>query len=269
VVHEAARTTFVRDLTLSDRETFVNETKINVSANISLRAPPSEPMRVTYTYSFDGGRERSYTVEYPFEVVDTNEPSLGVRVDPVPEGERALVRILVTGNVSGALDLRGEYLDAARIVQSGTHDFFADVAPQGNYTVNVTLLWSDAYGNERNISGKAVIPVLAALPENTDTEETEQQALPPKVVLITEPQAREREAVVWVVGGLAGACLLGLTYLLWQMRDPLRRVEVLLRRAAQLRRALAKKRGSGVLHPAEEARLAELERELSELQKKL
>jgi hypothetical protein len=259
---------FVREegQTLTRRTTLINDTKVNLSAWYSFTSAPSEPLTLTLTYRDDDAAEQTYTITYPFAAFTEGMPSLGVRVDPTPEGEAAFVRVLVTGNTTGALDLRGEYIDDARIVGAGTHEFYAKNAPQGNHSFNITYTWSDAYGTQYNISGKAVLPIIAPLPEYTEEADEEEQSAP-AVVLVTDPRETGVDAFVWVIGGLAAACLGGLAYILLSLRKPVRRVEELLRKAASIRRAHGEQHGTW--SEEERARLAELEAELAALQKKL
>ncbi len=257
--------------TLTRRTTLVNETKFNLTANFSLNAPPTTPIRVTYTYAEGNASQQSFSKDYPLITVEESEPALGVRIDPTSPQEPANVRIIITGNVSGALDVSGPYLEDARLSGPDTIDLQSKPAPVGNYTIALNFSWTSAYGIKKSVSGKTTLEVRPRADNWTvvDSDKTAPDAVesPPAIRIITDEETQGSNLLVWIVGGLAFGCLIGLVYVLRQLRSPVHRIETLLTRVAALHRANSQQQGK--LSPEKAAELLTLEAELEELKRRL
>jgi hypothetical protein len=289
-----SRTGSTGENSLRDRENFENDTRV-VQYNITYRftAPPTEPVTVEYRYLEAGYGEHSFTETYVLaEPMEERDPVLGFVLRNLSQNTSGAFTIVVYGNVTGQLVVRGALVNETIAAAPSTFELPVAPAPPGEYPVTVRYEWRDIFGRERSVNGTVQLVVVDALPidaestaEQTSTQATSTQAAHGRADEIAQDAARnalenekealvvtlrdpteDRERLIWIVGGATVGTLLALVWLLHRIRDPLRRVEAALRKTAKLRRVLAERGGGS---EEERKHLEELEEHLEALTKEL
>ena len=288
VIHNYSRALSLSETTLRDRE-FLNSTTTKASYNFtySLSAPPSAPLTVTYTYEEPDYSQRTLVRTYPFTITNESKPIIGFTTTNIPINKEGSFSITLIGTTTGRLVIRSNLINETVPATPNTYYFTTPATSRGEYPVAVRFEWEDAYGRELSVNGSLVLIVtdaphpLANSTTNSPASVTSANATNKTItsgittpstdtrvtVTLTEPDKVRRDALTWTLGGVVIGALLSLLWLLHRVRDPLDRVEGLLRRTIELRTALMHKRGG--MTAEERTMLAELETQLDDLKRTL
>jgi hypothetical protein len=283
VVHNRSRNLDLDGTVLEDRE-FLNSTTAKAVYNLtySLSAPPNEPLTITYRYTEPDHPTRTFTRSYPFTVETEEVPIIGFAAANLTANKEGTFSVTLIGNVSGQFVIRSNLLNETVPATANTYHLITPPAAVGSYPASVRFEWRDAYGREHTINGSLTLnvveaPLTLATPEfnatNTTVNNETNNATSGNTgndggsVILTEPAKERRDALIWTLGGVVTGTLLGLLWILHRIRDPVRRVETLLRRTIEVRTALMHKRGG--MTPEERVMLNDLEKQLDELKREL